>query len=296
MSKLLAQLDEPNVHLLQARRRGGRSRLSRVRRNDARGLVALIVAGLLLVGAHQLRLLPDLGGSSFAASSGSTAMPTQPRDVSPVPLGTPPPRPEGEGGYAFSAEQPNGRPVTWDPCRPIRYVVRPDNQPPWGPAALDTAIAEISRTTGLRFINDGTTDEAPDDDRPAYQLKRYGDRWAPLLITWTSASESNELTGDVGGRGGAVEVYDADGGGASRYVSGGLEIDVQDMLRAEREGAPVGLRQTLLLHELGHVVGLGHVNDARSVMHESSDVTKFSPGDLRGLHDLGRGDCRPHEP
>ena len=42
------------------------------------------------------------------------------------PLGRPAMAPVGQGGYVFLDERPDGRPVTFDPCRPIHYAVRPD--------------------------------------------------------------------------------------------------------------------------------------------------------------------------
>jgi hypothetical protein len=49
------------------------------------------------------------------------------------------------------------------------------------------------------------------------------------------------------------------------------------------------------MHELGHLVGLGHVNDSRQLMHAAnkSGVTEFAAGDLTGLAVLGNGPCVP---
>ena len=46
------------------------------------------------------------------------------------------------------------------------------------------------------------------------------------------------------------------------------------------------------MHELGHVVGLAHVDDSREVMYaDNVGVTQFGSGDLAGLAALGRGRC-----
>ncbi|MBI3649388.1 MAG: matrixin family metalloprotease, partial [Actinobacteria bacterium] len=49
----------------------------------------------------------------------------------------------------------------------------------------------------------------------------------------------------------------------------------------------------VLMHELGHIVGLDHVKDPNEVMFESrvlpgAAVDDWGPGDLEGLHLLGR--------
>jgi Matrixin len=53
--------------------------------------------------------------------------------------------------------------------------------------------------------------------------------------------------------------------------------------------------RVIVLHELGHLVGLGHVEDPTQVMYPSSsyEVTSLAPGDINGLAKLGRGDCFP---
>ena len=45
-------------------------------------------------------------------------------------------------------------------------------------------------------------------------------------------------------------------------------------------------------HELTHVVGLGHVDDADELMHDrNTGQTGWGPGDLAGLALVGAGPC-----
>lgn len=56
--------------------------------------------------------------------------------------------------------------------------------------------------TGLVFIDDGLTDERWSKEREPYQPDRYGDRWAPILISWsTEEEEAPGLGGFYGGQG-----------------------------------------------------------------------------------------------
>ncbi len=208
-------------------------------------------------------------------------------------LGQPAPAPAGEGGFVFSAtkDDGSGRPVTFDPCKPIHYVVRPDGAPPSGQAMVAAAIAEVSRATGLVFIGDGVTGEAPSRNRHSREQWPLGDEAAPVLIAWSTAAESPDLAGDVAGFAGPVQVAPS-GPGTARYVSGQVVLDAEDLAHAPGDALGQEAVRLVLLHELAHLVGLAHVADPAQLMFpEATPVTGYAPGDLRGLHELGLGEC-----
>lgn len=208
-----------------------------------------------------------------------------------APLGRPAPAPAGQGGYAFLDERPDGRPVTFDPCEPIHYVVRRDGQPPSGPAMVAAAVAEVSRATGLVFVDDGPTSEAPADER--HLRGRWSLRSAPtpVLIAWATQDEWPSLAGSVVGEAGPVSQTSA--GSPPRFVTGQVVLDALDLAHAEGDVAGAEQVRLVALHELGHLVGLGHVDDPTELMHGETGpaVTGFGPGDLRGLYELGSGQC-----
>jgi hypothetical protein len=66
--------------------------------------------------------------------------------------------------------------VAYDPCRPVHYVVRPDLAPPGTDQLIQEAVSAVSAASGLQFVYDGATAEAPAKDRETYQPDRYGQK------------------------------------------------------------------------------------------------------------------------
>jgi matrixin len=216
-------------------------------------------------------------------------VPSKVGEVATSPLGKPALAPGGTGGYAFALTHDDGSPVTFDPCRPIHVVVRPDLEPVGGAELMQWALSQVSTATGLTFLLDGPTTETPSAQRSSYQPDRYGDRWAPVLVAWADSTDPM-LGPDILGRAGPITFGSKPD--KLRYVSGvavfnGPEIDHQ-LHSGDEEKA-----RAVLLHELGHLVGLAHVQDPYQVMYDTNayPLPSYRAGDRRGLELLGMGTC-----
>jgi hypothetical protein len=262
-------------------------------RNRARLTIAAAV--VLALGWTAFTYWPSPGTRSDPEAANQAASATAPVSVfsTAKPLGTPPPVPAGKGAFRFMHVQDDGsgQPVAFDPCRKLHYVIRPDHAPPGGPALLDDGLAELSRVTGLVLVDDGATGEAPSDDR-APTLPRYGNGVAPVLIAWSNENDSPDLAGYIAGYSGPSGMSRGVPG-SQHYVSGQVVLDARDFAKVLSRQGGNAVARAIVLHELGHLVGLAHVAHRSQIMFSETtpQVVDYAQGDLTGLARLGQGRC-----
>ncbi len=257
-------------------------------------LTAALAVALVLLFAMSLVFASDPTGRWMHGGSGSTH-PDLPADIASAPLAAPAPAPSGSGGYKLLEfeDDASGVPVRWDPCRPVHYVVRPDGAPPGGEQAVEQAVAQVEKITGLRFTDDGTTTEPPTMNRPAQNRARYGDRWAPVLVAWTDPAEYPHMAGYAGLAG--PDAVSGGSPGSRRYVSGVVYLNRQHLSEVATWGDGRQRINSVVLHEFGHLVGLDHVEDPAELMYRTPTAQPhpngFEVGDRRGLAALSGGPC-----
>jgi hypothetical protein len=194
--------------------------------------------------------------------------------------------------FLFLDRTDQGAPTRWNPCEPIRYVVNTQLAPPGSIEDVYEAVRRISAATGITFEYEGVTDEEATIFREAFQPDRYGDRWAPVLIVWTDPDQSDipfEHEDRVAA-GVAVpmipptRVEDV-------YVSGWVAINADDPNPPGFDFP--GQQGPVILHELGHLMGLGHVDTIGELMHPNGGgLIDLGPGDREGLRQVGAaGGC-----
>lgn len=177
----------------------------------------------------------------------------------------------------------------WNPCRTITYRVNTRNGPASALADTKGAVARIEDATGLDLEYAGSTDVVPQDsaaeDYPA---------GTQIVIAWASRDQSALLTSDrvagVAGPMGWGGTVDERGAEILTWRRGTVVLNsaFNDVLASGfGEGTTHG---KLLMHEIGHVVGLGHAAGETQVMYPALQrdyPSAWGAGDLTGLHSQG---------
>jgi hypothetical protein len=194
--------------------------------------------------------------------------------------------------YTFEGTNPDGSPYRWNPCAPIHYVISTAEAPSAAAAAdLRTAIGIVSAASHLTFVFDGTINALPSSS----WLTTAGpgaNGWPPVLIGWERAGQSDV---NLSGYAAASTMWQASsivaGGGGFAMVAGTIAFNVEHTELSQGFGARSW--GEAYLHELGHLVGLNHVDDPTQMMNPSiPDIpARYGAGDLAGLARLGSGAC-----
>jgi hypothetical protein len=196
-----------------------------------------------------------------------------------------------DGNYAFlSTQRGSKEPVTYGPCRSVEVQINSSGEVPGGSQLVLDAMSRVSELSGLELAYSGPTSERPDtwsDRMTTGGLEAY----PPVLVSWSDEDETPGLAGDVVGLGGSISLRGGDYA-RERYMTGSVTLDGPDLDEiAEGDDGEAKVR-AVILHEFGHLVGLGHVQDPRELMSEAnSGQLDFGPGDREGLARLGSGEC-----
>jgi hypothetical protein len=182
--------------------------------------------------------------------------------------------------------------LRWNGCEPITYRMNAKQASPKLRVKADTraAIRMIELATGFTFEYLGPTKAVPGS----------GGHWpadTDLVISWNTPSETEWGLGpDAVAMGGAIkagwgqigEQTHVDGVQLAQILTAGISIDVTQTLLNDRDQTKV------LMHELGHTVGLRHTPARGQIMGQTdyNAPLRWGRGDMVGLRHLGlAGGC-----
>ena len=215
-------------------------------------------------GAH---LIADISGWYTGTELAAVLPPS-------VPLtsvtGPPPAQP-----YAFSLIT-HGAPMRWNPCQPIRYLVNLGGYPASWRAVIDEAVERLQAATGLPLVLAGDTTFTPTSANATPGATENGE----ISIALSDSAHTDVLPGSIVGR--TNISY------SSVIIKAAVVIDMGD-IGANPEWSSTGVGP-VLLHELAHAVGVGHVSDPTQVMNAVASPggpTTYGAGDLAGLWQVG---------
>jgi hypothetical protein len=198
-------------------------------------------------------------------------------------------------------KDPNGKVhrVRWDPCTTITYAVNVEQagatEPARQAALLDAqkAMARAAARAGLTVSFAGRTTEIPRDAGEDWQDRQTA---AEIVIAWVdqdqSATRSNLLIGGASGTGGWVWQGWLHNGSWKIAIGRGFVVIDADHNRKYAPGFGSGTtRGALLMHEIGHALGLGHVGTTSELMYSqilNRSATRYGYGDRNGLTKVGK--------
>jgi hypothetical protein len=185
--------------------------------------------------------------------------------------------------FTFQTVTKSGAPGRWDPCVPISWRLYKPGAPKGAVALLKKSFNKVSAITGLVFEYRGY---AP---RSAVRGGTAG-----ITIGFMPRSSMLEVEGvpDASGSASLSGFEMADG----RIVYTSATVTLLRSRFSPR--AKVSVWEPLILHELGHAVGLDHVDDRSQVMYPyEQSFRSYQYGDEAGLKLLGAAaGCNPISP
>jgi hypothetical protein len=214
----------------------------------------------------------------------------------------------GDGYDVSNWTDPNGNlhRVRWNPCQTaVTYAVNPrlagGSAKARGSAVSDVreGFRRVGHRTGIHFRYTGRTNEIPNNtSRESWSSRQHS---AEIVVAWVNQSHArtrsnlitNSGSGYASGVGGwMMRAWTDSKGHWQTAIGRGFVVINSGHNDIYKPGYGQGVtRGALLLHEIGHAVGLGHVGTTRELMYPTMlnrSYSMYKDGDRSGLKKVGR--------
>jgi hypothetical protein len=182
----------------------------------------------------------------------------------------------------------NGRPMTWKACDSINIIINSGVGGELAILEITATVHELAKITNIPMSVVGRTSLIPTTQfwsSPPVDLAS-----ANVLIAWVLPSQTDMLTANDAGR----AFTDLEIGLGDRHIVTGVIALDETKYNEYSPGSGVGqTRRNLLLHELGHLLGLAHYKGNVLMNPTISKTTPdgFTEPELAGLQQLYNTRC-----
>jgi hypothetical protein len=167
--------------------------------------------------------------------------------------------------FSYMTRDFNGKPARWDKCKPITYMVNTRGMPKEIRQAIPEAIRKVSQASGLKFRKGKNTRVIP-YSKPGWESSLWN-RGGGVIVIAAGTPRQVPVFAGVGVAGFGGNFWQGNPKGFEVKVGGVVVNSTAKLNPGFSGGDSSNSYGQLLLHELGHVMNLGHTTNEKQVMH-----------------------------
>ena len=178
----------------------------------------------------------------------------------------------------------------FNPCQRINYRINAQDVGPLGKTLVKQALAQATWATGIEFKYVGKSKAIPYNMKP----RKHYPRGTDLIIGWATHAEVPDFVRrTAAGFGGPRWLYPARNSKGQRVLmttEAGVTLSTDYWHNGFAHSFFDNTRATmgeLILHEVGHALGLDHVPNAVQEIMNGRGYYRYPDGYYKGLYNLG---------